>query len=109
MYANIFNYLLNNCICHAGISAIVVGPVDRWLPNRVKTIAESSDGNFLHYLWFVIYRKITSLQYSNFVQIPKLRTDNSRIALRVIRIPILTDIIGIPKTRRAILELSRFQ
>ena len=45
---------------------------------------------------------------SQIVPIPKTRTDNSRIVLRVLRIPIMRNSIGIPKKRRAILELSIF-
>ena len=37
-----------------------------------------------------------------------MRTDNFRIVLRVLRIPIMRNSIGIPKKRRAFLELSIF-
>ena len=45
---------------------------------------------------------------SQIVPIPKTRTDISRIVLRVLRIPIMPNSIGISKKRRAILELSIF-
>ena len=63
---------------------------ERWSKPHVATLA-------LHSL-FVLRSCICSAHYWNL--------GNSRIALRVLGIPIMPGNIGIPKTRCAILELS---
>ena len=47
-------------------------------------------------------------RYSHFVPIPTLRTSNSGIALRKVRIPTSPDKVRIPTLRRTIPELYRF-
>ena len=62
--------------------------------------------------WYIIstYRSKNTYihEYSHFVPIPNLRTDNSRIEPRKVRILTLAANLGILTLRRAIPELSRF-
>ena len=55
-----------------------------------------------------IHIHLTIDKYSHFVPIPTLRTDNSGIEPRKVRILTLSAYLGILTLRRAIQELSRF-